>query len=235
MHVKRNSTSTKRDIEEQLTAYLGYTPNQEILGAAVSFKKNTNHLSRSGREFIPVSFGHQIMRNVLSRDDVESLNSLVDYLQENHQPFTGSQLIDTQEASWLAWHIQHINLDIISTVQEKIKNSLRNVLYYSAHDDEKRLILKAYDHLSETLPQAVTYHLYRKNSSDGIVEHRDSESIFATVVVTLEEREGALITDTYSTSQNIGPCGIQLLAPNEVHSVPQIHRTFGRKTIIFAL
>ena len=109
------------------------------------------------------------------------------------------------------------------------------MLYHNAHDDEAEKVIQACNYLSSVLPQTVTYHSYRANSSDGLAEHRDSQSIFATAVITLEEREGHLQTDTNQTYQNRGPRDIQFLAPNVLHSVPRVHRTYDRKTIIFAL
>ena len=118
--LKSSTTQVRgKNFREYLEAYMGERPSEEFLDAAVAFKKNTHNLARFGRESIPVSFGHKIIRDILSENDVDQLRGLVGFLEENHQAFAGGSLLTGGEASWLTWHVEHLDLDVVSDIQEK--------------------------------------------------------------------------------------------------------------------
>ena len=131
----------------------------EVLDAAVEFKKNTRKRSITNREFIPVPFGHIITRDIFSDDDVTALGTLAQNLEENYHPFNGASLVHDGSASWSAWNVGNLDLEVISNIQEKIKTHLRNMLYERAYEGEDTMVLSAFDHLSEILPQSATYYL----------------------------------------------------------------------------
>ena len=47
----------------------------------------------------------------------------------------------------MAWHIEHLDLNVISDVQEKSKNSRGGVLYHRVQNDETEKEIQAYDQL----------------------------------------------------------------------------------------
>ena len=66
----------RKDIGEHLEAYMGERPSEELLDAAVAFKKIRTILPNIVWNLMSVSFSHQILRNILDQNDVDRLSTL---------------------------------------------------------------------------------------------------------------------------------------------------------------
>ena len=77
--LKEPDTQVRRkNIREHLKAYMGERPSEEILRHSCGVRKNLNHLVLYCREFIPISFGHRILRNIFDQ------MMLIDYVHSSN-------------------------------------------------------------------------------------------------------------------------------------------------------
>ena len=191
-------------------------------------------LSGTGREFVPVRFGHNVSFNIFTETEVQDMVILTQYIEDTYEPYEGGAHFQDGGAQWNGWNLDDIQHSTLSNILSKVKTAFRNMLNEEAVEEEKDGILQAYDHLLHNFPAVSTYHLYRQGTDDSIAEHADTYNIFRIAIITIEEQDNVLIVENRGKMQSIGPADTQFIAQNVRHSVPRANILYNRKTLTFA-
>ena len=231
----KNDAITKFMLSNSLEEYLGRKVTTLEIESAKIFRKNMDTLEKTGRDYVPVDFKHAVLKDVFSEHMISSLKEFLTDIESKELPYDGGRFFPRGSAQWEGWSLTGSNAPIIIQICTVLREKVRSFLSISAPSDEKDDFLSTFDFLQGQYPSQITYHKYRAGENDGTVEHRDPYAVYLTAVITLEEVDGALITERRDLLEPIGSRDVQLLAPNLVHNVPRCRRIHDRKsmTLVF--